>query len=54
MFHGTTIDELLNIVKRAEEHAREVKAVRLETKSEVPVSAFLYEVSNQQVMYGVA
>jgi hypothetical protein len=54
MFHGTTIDELLNIVKRAEENAREAEPVTMEMKSEAAMPAFLYEIANQQVWYGVA
>jgi hypothetical protein len=54
MFHGTTIDELLNIVERAEEHAREVEPITMELKSEAAMPAFMYEIANQQVWYGVA
>ena len=39
MFHGTTIDELLNIVERAEEQAR-VEPVTMELKSEARNAGF--------------
>jgi hypothetical protein len=54
MFHGTTIDELLNIVERAEEHARVVESVTMEAKPEAVTPVFMYEIANQQVWYGVA
>jgi hypothetical protein len=54
MFHGTTIDELLNIVERAEEHARVAEPVTMELKSEAVTPAFMFEIANQQVWYGVA
>ena len=53
MFHGTTIDELLNIVKRAEDHARELEPAALEVKPAEVLPGFLYEMP-QQVWYGVA
>ncbi|HWR16466.1 MAG TPA: hypothetical protein VN577_16705 [Terriglobales bacterium] len=56
MFNGTMIDDLMNIVKRAEEHARTPETV--EAKPQMPqmqmMPGFLYEVANQQVWYGVA
>ncbi len=56
MFHGTTIEDLMNIVVRAEEHARMPEALEvkspIETREMMP--GFLYEVTNQQVWYGVA
>jgi|tagenome__1003787_1003787.scaffolds.fasta_scaffold19869819_2 hypothetical protein len=54
MFHGTTIDELLNIVERAEEQARVMEPVAVEMKSEAVTPAFMYEITNQPVWYGVA
>jgi hypothetical protein len=54
MFHGTTIDDLLNIVERAEEHARIVEPSMMEMKSEAVTPAFMYEITNQPVWYGVA
>jgi hypothetical protein len=54
MFHGTTIDELLNIVERAEEHARVTDTVTMEASPEPFVPAFMFEVPTQQVWYGVA
>ena len=55
MFHGTTIEDLMNIVERAEEHARmpeSLEAKTLEPHQLMP--GFLYEVTNQQVWSGVA
>ena len=52
MFHGTTIDELLNIVERAEEHARESEKIEVKPLEVTP--AFMYEIPNTQVWYGVA
>jgi hypothetical protein len=51
MFHGTTIDELLNIVERAEEQAR-VETIEVKPLEVTP--AFMYEIPNTQVWYGVA
>ena len=53
MFHGTTIDDLLNIVERAEEHARVPEKVTMEVKPAL-MPAFMYELPKQQVWYGVA
>lgn len=54
MFHGTTIDELLNIVVRAEEHAR-TETAAVEAKPVETLPGFLYEMQKQQqVWYGVA
>lgn len=53
MFHGTTIDDLLNIVERAEEHARVPEKVTVEAKPAL-MPAFMYELPKQQVWYGVA
>ncbi len=54
MFNGTTIDDLLNIVARAEEHAREVVVEKVEVKPTQVIPAFLYEIPSQQNWYGVA
>ncbi len=56
MFQGTTIDDLLNIVERAEEHARvnEMMAAEVKAEATVVVPAFMYEIPKQQVWYGVA
>jgi hypothetical protein len=54
MFHGTTIDDLLNIVERAEEHARVPEKVAVEAKPAPFMSAFMYEMPKQHVWYGVA
>ena len=57
MFHGTTIDELLNIVERAEEHARTLEAAAVtEAKPPQSMPGFIYEMQKQQqqVWYGVA
>jgi hypothetical protein len=54
MFHGTTIDELLNIVERAEEHARTSETVEMKSAQVQVMPGFLYEVKNPQVWYGVA
>ena len=43
MFHGTTIEELLNIVERAEEQAR-VEPVTMELKSEAVTPVFMSEI----------
>ena len=53
MFYGTTIDELMNIVERAEEHARTSEAT-MEAMSQEAIPAFMLEMKNQQVWYGVA
>jgi hypothetical protein len=53
MFHGTTIDDLLNIVERAEEHAR-TSEIAMGAKPEESIPAFLFEMTNQPVWYGVA
>lgn len=52
MFNGTTIDELLNIVERAEEHARVSETIEVKPLEVTP--AFMYEMPNTQVWYGVA
>ena len=57
MFHGTTIDELLNIGERAEEHARTLEAAAVtEAKPPQSMPGFIYEMQKQQqqVWYGVA
>ncbi len=57
MFHGTTIDELMNIVERAEEHARVVEVDVVEAKNLAGVEmmpGFLFEASKLQSFLGVA
>lgn len=54
MFHGTTIDELMTIVERAEEHARTREMAEMKAAQVQLMPGFLYEVKNQQVWYGVA
>jgi hypothetical protein len=54
MFYGTMIDDLLNIVERAEEHARAMEPAALEVKPADVLPGFLYEMPSQQVWYGVA
>lgn len=44
MFHGTTIDDLLNIVERAEEHAHTVE-VKTERNEDVMLPAFLADMA---------
>ncbi len=51
MFQGTTIDELINSVKRAEEHAREQESTQMSALgSEFPLRKFAW----RQEMAGVA
>jgi len=45
MFHGTTIDELLEIVERAEDHAQTLE-MRSESNEQVMYPGFLAEVVN--------
>lgn len=52
MFNGTTIDDLLNIVERVEEHARVSETMEVKASEVAPV--FMYEIPNTQVWYGVA
>jgi len=55
MFHGTTIEDLMNIVERAEEHARMPEALQAKSpEAREMMPGFMYEVANQQVWYGVA
>jgi hypothetical protein len=54
MFHGTTIDELVNIVERAEEHARTPETVEVTSAQVQVMPGFLYEMKNRQSWYGVA
>ena len=54
MFHGTTIDDLLHIVERAEQHARVSEMEKVEVKPQQVIPAFLYEIPSQQSWYGVA
>jgi hypothetical protein len=53
MWNGTMIDQLTEIVARAEEHAREMGPATVNAKPEL-VPGFLYEMQQQQVWYGVA
>lgn len=53
MMNGTMIDQLVEIVARAEEHAREIEAPAVNAKPEL-MPGFLYEIQQSQVMYGVA
>jgi hypothetical protein len=52
MLNGTMIDQLTEIVARAEEHARELEPATVNAKPEL-MPGFLYEMQ-PQVMYGVA
>jgi hypothetical protein len=54
MFHGTTIDELVHIVERAEEHARVAETATIKAKPMPLIPAFMCEMPKQQVWYGVA
>ena len=54
MFHGTTIDELVQIVERAEEQARVAETVTISPKQVQLMPAFMCEMPKQQVWYGVA
>jgi hypothetical protein len=54
MFNGTMIDELLQIVERAEEHAQTIE-LKTESNVQVMYPGFLAEVANtNQVWLGVA
>ena len=53
MLNGTMIDQLVEIVARAEEHAREMEPATVNAKPEL-MPGFLYEIQQPQVMYGVA
>jgi hypothetical protein len=44
MFHGTTIDDLLNIVERAEEHAHTVE-VKTKHADDMMFPAFLADMA---------
>ena len=52
MLNGTMIDQLVEIVARAEEHARELEPSTVNAKPEL-MPGFLYEMQ-PQVMNGVA
>lgn len=54
MLNGTMIEELMQIVERAEEHARECGNVTVSAKPAEMMPGFLYEMQNPQVWYGVA
>jgi hypothetical protein len=53
MFNGTMIEELLQIVERAEQHARVIETKATAAKPEF-MPGFLYEMQQQQGWYGVA
>jgi len=53
MFHGTTIDELLEIVERAEDHAHDLQAQSRDEQMMYP--GFMAEMANaNQEWVGVA
>ncbi len=53
MFHGTTIEELIAAVERAEEHARRLEAETKMDSCEIPIyQQFAYEAATAIV--GVA
>lgn len=56
MYSGKLMDELMQMVARAEEHAQELKAAEIvEPEPYIAfVSRFIYEGTNQQVLAGVA
>jgi hypothetical protein len=54
MFHGTMIDELMNIVERAEEHARVPEVVETKVAGVEMMPGFLFEASKLQSFLGVA
>lgn len=55
MYQGTTIDELIDIVARAEQHARELELQAGEAVVEDLTPRFVYEVPpSHPVLVGVA
>ncbi|HVZ19001.1 MAG TPA: hypothetical protein VG897_17930 [Terriglobales bacterium] len=52
MFHGTTIDELLEIVERVEEHAH--VEMKPESSEDRMFPGFLASMNTNQVWLGVA
>ena len=55
MYQGTTIDELMDIVARAEQHARELQMQAGEAVVEDLTPHFVYQMPrSQSVMVGVA
>ena len=53
MFYGTTIEELIQIVAKAEEHAREMPKVE-PLRLEPAAPAFFCEPPQSQALIGVA
>jgi len=56
MFTGTVINELMDMVARAEDHAQSLRlAVKLEREDQLLASHFAYyPADSQPVMFGVA
>ena len=55
MYSGHMLDGLMQLVARAEENARELKASAEEEQADAfYAQAFLYEAANQQALAGVA
>ena len=55
MLQGTTIDELISLVERAEAHARQVQLEEEPLVTELYTPRFVYQVpQSQPVMFGVA
>ena len=52
MFHGTTIDDLLEIVERAEEHA--IFETKSDSSEDEMFPGFLANINTNQVWLGVA
>jgi hypothetical protein len=54
MFHGTTIEDLMQIVERAEEHAQTIEQVASVKQADV-LPGFFYEMNRQKPTWlGVA
>ena len=55
MYSGRMLEQIVELVARAEENAREITVSEPEPqRAAVYSSAFLYEVPSQQVLVGVA
>ena len=55
MYSGHMLDQLVELVARVEENAREIRVSEPEPeRAEVYSSAFLYEVPSRQILVGVA
>lgn len=55
MYSGHMIDELMDMVARAERHAAELRAPEPQAETlEFYPSRYLYDTANQQVLVGVA